>query len=81
MDYISKILGSESFKSLAGVVPEVNLREHVTCIPLPSAKKASHSGFEIKRSPNRGISGTPKRTYVLQKFKNKTKTNTTEQKS
>ena len=32
-----------------GVTPEVNLRKHVTCTPLPSANKAAHSGFETQR--------------------------------
>ena len=30
----------------AGVAPEVNLREHVKCVPLPRANKAVHSEFE-----------------------------------
>ena len=33
---------------LAGVAPEVNLREHVTHTPLPSVNKAAHSGFETQ---------------------------------
>ena len=36
-------------KRSAGVTPEVNLREHVTCMPLPSANKAANSGFETQR--------------------------------
>ena len=57
-------------KRLAGVAPEVNLKECVTCTPLPSANMAAHSGFETQRwSPNRGISGPTKRTYVLQNLK------------
>ena len=36
-------------KRLAGVTPEVNLRECVTCMPLPSVNKAAHSGFETQR--------------------------------
>ena len=36
-------------KRSAGVTPEVNLRECVTCMPLPSANKAAHSGFETQR--------------------------------
>ena len=36
-------------KRLAGVTPEVNLRQPVTCMPLPSANKAAHSGFETQR--------------------------------
>ena len=35
-------------KRLAGVAPEVNLREHVICIPPPSANKAAYFGFEIQ---------------------------------
>ena len=34
---------------LAGITPEVNLRKCVTCISLPSANKAAHSGFETHR--------------------------------
>ena len=33
-------------KRSAGVAPEVNLKESVTCTPLPSGNKAAHSGFE-----------------------------------
>ena len=60
-------------KRSAGVAPEVNLRECVMCMPLPSANKAAHSGFEThwrETSPevqNNGISGPTKRTRVLQK--------------
>ena len=36
-------------KKLAGVTPEVNLKEHVTGMPLPSTNKAAHSGFETER--------------------------------
>ena len=36
-------------KRLAGVTPEVNIREHGTCIPPASANKAAHSGFETQR--------------------------------
>ena len=34
---------------LAGVAPEVNLREHVRSMPLPSENKAAHYGFETQR--------------------------------
>ena len=37
-----------SVKRLAGVAPDVNLRDS-SCIPLPSGKKAAHSGFEAQR--------------------------------
>ena len=36
-------------KRSAGVTPEVNFREHVTCIPPPSTNKVAHSGFETQR--------------------------------
>ena len=36
-------------KRSAGVAPEVNLIEHVAHMPVPSANKAAHSGFETQR--------------------------------
>ena len=33
----------------AGVIPEVNLSECVTCMPASSANNAAHSGFETNR--------------------------------
>ena len=33
-------------KRLAAVTPEMNLREHVTFIPLSNMNKAAHSGFK-----------------------------------
>ena len=36
-------------KRLAAVKPEVNLREQVTYMPLPSMNKAAHSGFETQK--------------------------------
>ena len=36
-------------KRSTGVAPEVNLGEHVTCLPLQSVNKAAHSGFETQR--------------------------------
>ena len=36
-------------KGSAGVAPEVNLMEHVTCMPQPSANKAAYSGFNPQR--------------------------------
>ena len=61
-------------KKPAGVAPEVNLCEHVTCMPVPSVNKEAHSGFETQKetSPkvqNRGITDPIKRNYVLQKLK------------
>ena len=64
-------------KRSAGVAPEVNVREHVTHTPLPSANKAAHSGFETQRRHHQkskiGVSVAPqKMTHVLQNFlKNK----------
>ena len=57
-------------KRLAGVAPEINLKEFVTCIPPPNTNKAAHSGFQTQRKchQNRGIRGPTKRTYVLQIF-------------
>ena len=52
-------------KRLAGVTPEVNHRKRVTCMSLPSANKAAHSGFETQR---RDIIRSSKRSYVLQKI-------------
>ena len=36
-------------KRLAGIAPEVNLREHISCMPPPSTNKAAYSGFETQR--------------------------------
>ena len=54
----------------AGVTPEVNLRTHVTHIPLPNANKAAHSSLKTQRrhNPNRGTNDPIKRTYILQNF-------------
>ena len=37
-------------KRSVGVTPEVNLREHTSCMPLQCVNKASHSGFESPQS-------------------------------
>ena len=34
---------------LAGVAPDMNVREHVTRMPLPSVIKTTHSGFETHK--------------------------------
>ena len=39
----------QAAKRLAGVALEVNLRVHVTCMPLPIMNKAAHSGFQTQR--------------------------------
>ena len=36
-------------KRLASDAPELNLRELTSCMPLPSASKAVHSGCETQR--------------------------------
>ena len=36
-------------KRLAGLAPEVNLRECISCMPPPSVNKAAYSGFETWR--------------------------------
>ena len=53
-------------KRLAGIAPEVNLRKHISYVPLRSVNKVTQKSPEIQ---NRGISGPTKMTYVLQKFK------------
>ena len=51
---------------------EVNLRQCISCKPLPSTNKAAHSGFENQRrchqkSKTRVSVGPTKSTYVLKK--------------
>ena len=53
----------------AGVAPEVNIREHVTHTPLPSANKALKPRGDITRSPKQGYKWPLKRTHVLQNLK------------
>ena len=52
-------------KRLAGVTPEVNFSECVKCMPLPSATKAAHSGFETQgrhhQRSKRGVSVVPQK--------------------
>ena len=56
-------------KRSAGVTPEVTLRECVTCMPLPSMNKATHSGFETQRKyhqkSEKRVLEAPKKTYVF----------------
>ena len=62
-------------KRLAGITPDVNLRENVTCMPLPNANKAAHSGFETQRRHHqksiKGYQWLHVGTYVLQNLKKK----------
>ena len=58
----------------AGVAPEVNLRENVTRMPLPSVNKAAHSGFETQRRRQRksktGLSVAPQKRHMSSKCQN-----------
>ena len=56
-----------STESSAGVAPEVNLRECVTCMPLPNVNRAVYRE-EITKVQNRVSFGCNKKTYVLQIF-------------
>ena len=62
-----------------GVAPEVNFREHVTCMPPQSINKAAHSGFEtLKRYHQKSKAGVleapQKKDLCPQKFFLKKKT-------
>ena len=56
--YIFLLNTFQTAKRLVGVAQEVNLKEHVTRTPPPSANKAALSGFEtqrrVTRSPKQG---------------------------
>ena len=58
-------------KRLAGVAPEVNLKECVTCTPLPSTNKAAHYGFETQRRHHQksttGVSVAPQQGITSSK--------------
>ena len=58
-------------KRSAVITREVSLREHVTCMPLASANKAAHSGFETQRrhhqKSKRRVSGAPKKGLMSSK--------------
>ena len=61
-------------KRLVGVTPEVNFRECLTCMPLPSANNALWLWNPEEISPevqNRDISCPTKRTYVHEKISKK----------
>ena len=65
--YVEEIglAGMPAAKSSSQVAPEVNLREYVTCTPLPNANKAAHSGFETQRRHHQksktGVSVAPQK--------------------
>ena len=54
-----------------GVAPEVNLREHVTGIPLPSVNNAAFAGFETQRRCDQkfktGLSVAPQKGLIMSK--------------
>ena len=61
-----------------GVAPEVNLREHISRMPPPSANKAEPTlalkpRGDITRSPKQGYQWSHKWTCVQQKFFKKNK--------
>ena len=60
---------------LAGVTPEVNLRECETHMPLPSVNKAAHTGFETQRRRHQksktGVSVSPQKGLMSSKKKNR----------
>ena len=59
-------------KRLAGVEPEVNLREHITHMPPPNASNAAYSGFESQRrhfqKSKTGVSVVPQKGFMSSKF-------------
>ena len=59
-------------KRSAGVAPEVSLKECVTCMPPPSANKATHSGFETQRRRHQksktGVSVAPQKGLMSSKI-------------
>ena len=58
-------------KRSAGVAPEVNLREHVKCMPPPIVNNASHFGFETERRHHQksktGVSVAPQKGLMSSK--------------
>ena len=77
----SQVCGKDSLAAMlatkrsAGVVPEVNLRERVTC--MQSSNKAAHSGFETHRKCHQksktGVSVAPQKGLVSSKILKKNK--------
>ena len=62
-----------AIKRLAGVTPEVNLREHVTCMPPLSSNKALKPRGDITRSPKQGYQWPHKKDSCLPNIFLKTK--------
>ena len=55
-------------KRSVGVTPEMNLREHVTCMPSPMLIRLPTLALKPRGDVTRDISGPTKRTFVLQKL-------------
>ena len=59
-------------KRSAGVTLELNLREHISCMPPPSPNKAAHSGFETQRRHHQksktGVSVAPQKGLMSSKI-------------
>ena len=62
-------------KMSAGVPPEVNLWEHITCMSIPRVNKAANSGFETQRrcqqKSKTGVSVAPQKWLLPSKFSKK----------
>ena len=54
-------------KRSTGVTPEVNLRKHVTCMPLVSVNKALKPRGDITRSPKHGYQNLCRPKLFLKK--------------
>ena len=56
----------------AGVAPEVNLREHITCTPLSTTNKAAHFGFETQgrrhQKSKTWVSVAPQKGFMSSKY-------------
>ena len=56
-------------KRSAGVTPEVNFKKCATRMPLPSANRAAHSGFETQKSETGASIAYPKGLMFAKVFK------------
>ena len=72
--YVEGLLAILVAKRSAGVAPEWNLRQHVTCntyMPLCHANKAAHSDFETQRRRHQksktGVSMAPQKVLMPSK--------------
>ena len=58
-------------KRLAGVAPEVNLRNNISCMLLPSTNKVAHLGFETQGRHHQkyktGVSVAPQKGLISSK--------------